>query len=195
MTPELETTRLILKPLQLADAEQVQKLFSQWEVVRYLNAAVPWPYPADGALTYIRDNALPAIRRGELWYWTIRLKSAPGQIIGAITLSVKDQENRGFWLAPKWQRQGLMTEACHAATDYWFEVLGRPVLRAPKAIANEASRRISVKQGMRIVSREDKDYVCGRMPSETWEITLEEWRARNRTNLRPLRQQQNAQNS
>jgi RimJ/RimL family protein N-acetyltransferase len=195
MTPELETPRLTLKPLQVADAEQVQKLFSQWEVVRYLNAVVPWPYPADGALTYIRDHALPAIARGELWCWTIRLKSAPGQIIGAITLSIKDEENRGFWLAPEWQRQGLMTEACHAATDYWFEVLGRPVLRAPKAIANEASRRISVKQGMRIVSREERDYVCGRMPSETWEITAEQWRARKPGNLRPLPQQQNARNS
>jgi len=180
MTPELETARLLLRPLELADAEQVQERFSQWDVVRYLNAIVPWPYPADGALTYIRENALPAIARGELWYWTIRLKSAPGQIIGAITLSVKDEENRGFWLDPKWQRRGLMTEASDAVTDYWFEVLRMPVLRAPKAIANEASRRISVKQGMRIVSREERDYVSGRWPSETWEITAQEWRARQR---------------
>jgi RimJ/RimL family protein N-acetyltransferase len=180
MTPELETARLLLRPLELADAEQVQERFSQWDVVRYLNAIVPWPYPADGALTYIRENALPAIARGELWYWTIRLKSAPGQIIGAITLSVKDEENRGFWLDPKWQRRGLMTEASDAVTDYWFEVLRMPVLRAPKAVANEASRRISVKQGMRIVSREERDYVSGRWPSETWEITAQEWRARQR---------------
>ena len=67
-------------------------------------------------------------------------------------------------------------EACDAVTDFWFEVLDKPVLRAPKAIVNEASRRISVKQGMRIVSREHRDYVCGRLPSETWEITAEEWR-------------------
>jgi len=180
MTPELETARLLLRPLELADAEQVQERFSQWDVVRYLNAIVPWPYPADGALTYIRENALPAIARGELWYWTIRLKSAPGQIIGAITLSVKDEENRGFWLDPKWQRRGLMTEASDAVTDYWFGVLRMPVLRAPKAVANEASRRISVKQGMRIVSREERDYVSGRWPSETWEITAQEWRARQR---------------
>jgi RimJ/RimL family protein N-acetyltransferase len=73
-----------------------------------------------------------------------------------------------------------MTEASDAVTDYWFEVLRMPVLRAPKAVANEASRRISVKQGMRIVSREERDYVSGRWPSETWEITAQEWRARQR---------------
>ena len=47
--PQLETRRLILRPLQLEDAEQVQALFPQWEIVRYLTARVPWPYPEDGA--------------------------------------------------------------------------------------------------------------------------------------------------
>jgi ribosomal-protein-alanine N-acetyltransferase len=183
MTLELETARLLLKPLELADAEQVQKLFAQWEIVRFLNAVVPWPYPQDGALTYIRDSALPAIARGELWYWTLRLKTSPERIIGAITLSSREEENRGFWLDPRWQRQGLMMEACDVATEYWFEVLRQPVLRAPKAILNEASRRISVKQGMRIVSREERDYVSGRLPSETWEITAEEWRRRKHERL------------
>jgi RimJ/RimL family protein N-acetyltransferase len=51
-------------------------------------------------------------------------------------------------------------------------------LRAPKAIANEGSRRISEKQGMRIISTGESDYVSGRLPSEIWEITAEEWRAR-----------------
>jgi ribosomal-protein-alanine N-acetyltransferase len=52
-----------------------------------------------------------------------------------------------------------------------------PILRAPKAIANEASRRISQKQGMRSIAVEERDYVSGRLPSEIWEITAEEWRA------------------
>jgi ribosomal-protein-alanine N-acetyltransferase len=76
-----------------------------------------------------------------------------------------------------------MTEACDVVTDYWFEVLRQPVLRVPKAIANEASRRISVQQGMRIVSREERDYVSGRLPSGTWEITVEEWRRRKQERL------------
>jgi ribosomal-protein-alanine N-acetyltransferase len=71
-----------------------------------------------------------------------------------------------------------MTEACDAVTGYWFETLKFPVLRAHKAIANEASRRISEKQGMRIVAAEERDYVSGRLPSEMWEITAEEWRVR-----------------
>ena len=178
MTPILETSRLILRPLELADAEQAQALFPHWEIVRYIRNAVPWPYPADGCFTYYRDIVLPAVAHGDEWAWTLRLKSAPGQLIGAISLFRSETDNRGFWLGLPWQRQGLMTEASEAVTDYWFDALKFPLLRVPKAIANGGSRRISEKQGMRIIAREDRDYVSGRLPSEVWEITAEEWRNR-----------------
>jgi RimJ/RimL family protein N-acetyltransferase len=97
-------------------------------------------------------------------------------MIGAIGLMKTEDNNRGFWLGLPWQRQGFMSEAVDAVTRYWFEDLGFPVMRAPKAIANVASRRISEKSGMRVVATLDKDYVCGRLPTELWEITAAEWR-------------------
>lgn len=175
MTPTLITKRLLLAPLELKDAEQVQNLFPEWEIVKYLAATVPWPYPADGAYKFYRDVALPAVARGDAWHWTLRLKSEPGQIIGSISLMRSETENRGFWIGQRWQRQGLMTEACEAVTDYWFNVLGFPVLRIPKAIANIASRRISERCGMRVIGSEEREYVCGPLPAEIWEITAEEW--------------------
>jgi RimJ/RimL family protein N-acetyltransferase len=177
-TPLLETARLVLRPVALDDAGQLQALFPQWEIVRLLSNEIPWPYPPDGALTYLRDVALPAIAAGTLWMWTIRLKSDVDRVIGAIDLKVSPDENRGFWIAPPWQGRGLMTEAAGAVTDFWFDVLAQPVLRAPKASANVPSRRISEKQGMRIVATEERDYVGGRMPVDVWEITVEEWRMR-----------------
>ena len=183
MTPTLETPRLILCPLELADAEQAQLIFPHWEIVRYLTKAVPWPYPADGCHTYYRDVSLPAVARGDEWAWTLRLKEAPDQLIGAISLLKSEHHNRGFWLGLPWQRQGLMSEACDAVTDYWFEKLKFPVLRVPKAIANAGSRRISKNQGMRVIAVEDRDYVSGRLPTEIWEITAEEWRKRKRQAL------------
>ena len=178
MTPALETARLILRPLELADAEQAQKLFAHWEIVKYLATTVPWPYPPDGSLGYFRDIALPAIARGEQWTWTLRLKTNPEQMIGLITLQKGTEFNRGFWMGLAWQGQGLMTEAVERVTDYWFHELGESVLRVPKAIENTASRRISEKSGMRVVGMEERDYVGGRFLSEIWEITAEEWRAR-----------------
>ncbi|HEX4321146.1 MAG TPA: GNAT family N-acetyltransferase [Acidobacteriaceae bacterium] len=181
MIPTLETPHLTLHPLQLEDAAQVEPLFAQWEIVQHLNNRVPWPFPPDGALTYYREDALPAMARGEEWHWTLRLKTASDQIIGAIGL-FKGDNNRGFWLGLPWQGKGFMTEAVIAVNDYWFDTLQFPVLRAPKAVANVTSRRISEKTGMRIVSTGEGDYVSGRLPTETWEITAEEWRAWRKEN-------------
>jgi ribosomal-protein-alanine N-acetyltransferase len=176
--PVLETPRLLLRPLELADAEQAQILFPHWEIVKYLNDKVPWPYPPDGARTFYEQVALPAVERGEHWTWSIFLKADPDRLIGSISLVRGEHENRGFWLALPWHGQGLMTEASDAVTDYWFDVLKFPVLRVPKAIANTASRRISEKQGMRVIAIVERDYVSGRLPAEIWEVTAEEWKRR-----------------
>jgi ribosomal-protein-alanine N-acetyltransferase len=173
----LETERLLLRPLQLADAAQTQLLFPQWEIVKFLNKQIPWPYPPDGALTYYREVALPAIEQGQQWHWTLRLRELPEEQIGSIGLISKENHaTRGFWLGLPWQGQGLMTEAAITVNDYCFDVLGFPVLRIPKAAVNVASVRVSEKTGMRMIATEERDYVSGRLLTEIWEITAEEWR-------------------
>ena len=86
-----------------------------------------------------RNDILPAIERGEQWHWTLRLKEAPEQHIGVISLHQEEWDKRGYWLRLPWHRQSLMTETVIAVNDYWFDVLGFQ-LRAPKAVANVASR-------------------------------------------------------
>ncbi|GAN88147.1 GNAT family N-acetyltransferase [Komagataeibacter intermedius] len=181
--PILETPRLYLRPLGVKDAPALQQTFPRWEIVKYLSRRIPWPYGPDAALTYIRDISLPAMVRGELWEWSIRPREASDTLIGVITLMKSEKkpqgDNRGFWLAPEWQGQGLMTEAVEAVTDYWFTVLAQPVLRTAKAEENRASSAISHKTGMRLVERFHRDFLCGdQLPAERWEITREEWLAR-----------------
>ncbi len=180
MTPILETKRLTLHPLTLEDAPATQILFPHWEIVRFLGHKVPWPYPDDGALQFYRDIALPAMERGEQWVWTIRLKGGPAHHIGCINLNTARNDNRGFWLALPWHGQGLMSEACEAVTDFWFNSLGRDRLRVAKARQNIASRRISEKQGARLVAIEERPFVSGPTLAEIWELTREEWNARLR---------------
>lgn len=176
--PELFTDRLVLRALSLDDADAIQRTFAQWEVVRFLADKVPWPYPADGARQFLQNAALPAMRRGTQWHWSVRTRAHPDQLIGVVSLMDDEPgNNRGFWLDPAHQGRGYMTEASAAVTAYWFDVLGKPVLRAPKAIANTASRRISESSGMRLVGTEERGFVCGRHPAEIWEITREEWLA------------------
>lgn len=166
-------------PAGAEDADAIQRLFPQWEVVRYLADQIPWPYPPDGARHFVENLALPAMARGQQWHWSIREQAAPEALIGVISLMDDEPDNhRGFWLAPAWQGRGYMSEACEAVTGYWFETLGKPLLRAPKAAPNAASRRISEKSGMRLLRTEERGYVSGRHPSELWEISREEWLAR-----------------
>jgi hypothetical protein len=77
MIPTLETERMCARPVRQEDAEQVQKIFPQREVVKHFGAVVPWPNPPDGALQFYRDLAIPQMERGEAWHWTPRLKTAP----------------------------------------------------------------------------------------------------------------------
>ncbi|NNB68159.1 GNAT family N-acetyltransferase [Pseudomonas fluorescens] len=175
MQPTLLTERLILRPLTLDDADGIQQLFPHWAVVRYLNALVPWPYPADGARTYLQQHALPAMARGKEWHWSIRLNSAPEQLIGTISLMDEHDNNRGFWLGPQWHGLGLMSEASAAVTEYWFDTLKRPLLRVPKAGPNRGSRRISERTGMRLIRTDYGAFVEGTLPRELWEMTREEW--------------------
>ncbi len=176
MAPSLITARMMLEPLTLADSGQVQPLFAEWDVVRYLADAVAWPFPPDGAYIYYRDVALPAMERGDEWHWTLRLKEAPGTIIGAVGLLRSEKNNRGFWLGVPWRGRGLMTEAVEAVTDFWFEELGFDLLRAPKASANIGSVKISMRTGMRLESRQRQGFVSGEQEAETWVITRDEWR-------------------
>jgi [ribosomal protein S5]-alanine N-acetyltransferase len=178
----LETPRLTLHPLQLSDAAEVQPLFARWEIVKQMHARVPWPFPEDGAYLFYCDNALPAVERGEEWHWMLRLKDDPDKkVIGSICLVRDGNNNRGFWIAQEWQGRGLMTEAAAAVTRFWFEDLKQPVLHVRKARDNAASRAISLHEGMRRIGETEDDYVSGRLPTEIWELTIEDWRSRKRS--------------
>lgn len=72
--PMLETPRLFLTPLVSEDAAQIQQIFPRWEIVRYLIASVPWPYPEGAAQHYVDNVALAASQKGTGWFWTLRHK-------------------------------------------------------------------------------------------------------------------------
>jgi RimJ/RimL family protein N-acetyltransferase len=181
MIPNFETKRLTLRPVTLDDAPATQRLFPHWEIVRFLGHNIPWPYPEDGALQFYRDVALPAMERGEQYLWAIRLKQqGPSHLIGCIGLHPFRDNNRGFWLALPWQGRRIMQEACEVVTDFWFNGLGRDKLRVAKAVGNIASRRITEKEGSRLVAIEDRTFRMGPTKAEIWEITREEWNALRR---------------
>lgn len=166
LLPTLTTARLVLRPLQLDDAPHVQRLFPQWNVVRFMNPAIPWPYPADGAETYLRS----VLADPRQLMWAILLR---GELIGAIGFSPHGHENRGFWLAPDHWGQGYMGEAVDRTTDYVMGELGWPEIRTGNAVENSASSRL--KRGFRLLSTGPRQLVGGVMEYESWLLTQEDY--------------------
>jgi RimJ/RimL family protein N-acetyltransferase len=173
----LHTPRLVLRPLRSKDAPVVQKRFAQWDVVRWLNAQVPWPYPADGAATFVA-TCLAEMAEGAKSHWAIVPRKGPADLIGAISLWPDDgwsQDQRGFWLDPAFQRHGLMTEAADRVTDYAFRALGWPCLWLSNAQDNHASRRIKERQGAKLVDMKIGRFVGGEASRMVWLLERETW--------------------
>ena len=78
-TPILQTERLILRPIALEDAPSVQKYFNKWNIIRNLAAVVPWPYPDNGAETFIREQCFPQMEVGTSFIWGIVPKAGPNE--------------------------------------------------------------------------------------------------------------------
>jgi [ribosomal protein S5]-alanine N-acetyltransferase len=178
-TPVLSTDRLLLRPVDVGDVMAVEEGFSQWDVVKHLDAAVPWPLPHDWAASEMSDT-LRCMARGEKCRWAITLKG-DDKLIGAIELRTDDgtsRNQRAFWLSPRHWRRGLMTEAAEKVTEFAFLTLGWSQLWLTNAEANSASQRIKEKQGARIVDRKPGRYVSGDGVEVTWLLTREYWLAR-----------------
>ena len=144
-TPVIQTQRLILRPLALSDAPAIQRHFNNWNIIKNLAAIVPWPYPDDGAETFIRQQ-LEKIAAGEEDYqWVLVVRFGDGEAIGSINFRPRSDSakgNRGFWLAEPYWNQGLMTEAVAAVNDFAFKTLGIESFYVCNAASNEASRRV-----------------------------------------------------
>ena len=174
--PILKTERLVLRPITLDDAPAFQKYFNDWDIIKHMRVFVPWPYPDDGAITYICDDVLPKITEGKLWAWAITLKDGEGEAIGLINYrsGAEAGGNSGFWLAKKYQRQGLMSEAVFAVNDFRFDSLDVDSFVLSNVKGNIGSRRIQEQSGAIYLYDEHDEYHSGDV-AEIWTITKESW--------------------
>lgn len=157
-TPTFQTTRLVLRPMALTDAPEVQRQFERFEVVQYLNNSVPWPYPPGAAEFFLREVQGKAVKEGSEQAWALLRE---GQFIGSLSFSVEGDEQRGFWLNPEFWGQGLMTEACCRVTEYIMGELGWPEFTTGNAVSNVASSRLKKSQGFEKIAVFEKDFVGG----------------------------------
>jgi ribosomal-protein-alanine N-acetyltransferase len=181
-TPTLQTRRLVLRPLALSDASAIQRHFNNWNIIKNLASVVPWPYPDDGAETFIKQQ-LGRIAAGvEIYQWVLVLRSGDGHAIGNIRFLPRADDpkgNRGFWLAEPYWNQGLMTEAITAVNEFAFQTLGIESFHVCNVASNAASRRVKQKTGAEFVGHIDLPHHNGQSKAERWIVTRESWLGRS----------------
>lgn len=152
--PELETRRLILRPLRDEDLYDVNEYASQEAVSRYLR----WtPHlnlrETKGYLEFLQKR----YRKGLHADWGIALKDT-GKVIGNCGFTSVDIANEccelGYVLSPAYWGKGYMNEAFAAVLEVAFGELkaNRVILQILEG--NEASARFALRNGFRFEGRE-----------------------------------------
>lgn len=146
--PVLETTRLRLRPYELADAADLQRLAGD-AAVAATTLLIPHPYPDGAAETWISTHPAQWAARENL-VLAITL-AATGELLGSIGLifdAAHEKAELGYWIGvPHWNR-GYASEAARAIIDYGFRTLGLDRIQAHHMAHNPASGRVMEKAGM-----------------------------------------------
>jgi len=177
-TPVIDTERLILRPLALSDVPAIQRHFNNWNIIKHLAAVVPWPYPEDGAETFVKQQLEKVSAGEEIYLWVLVLRGGAGEAIGNIHFRPRadgTKGNRGFWLAEPYSKRGLMTEAIAAVNDFAFLTLGLDHFFVCNAASNEASRRVKQKTAAEFVGFIELAHHGGQSRSERWIVRRETW--------------------
>ncbi len=147
--PVLETERLILRPISLQDAPDVEASCLDWESVQY-TSSIPHPYP-DGAAERFIAHALDQWASGHFRLLAARARDT-GRYIGQVGLTMAEDDPGRAELSylisrPAWG-QGFGTEMAQAGLSYGFETLGLSVIFARVFVENSASNRLARRIGM-----------------------------------------------
>jgi RimJ/RimL family protein N-acetyltransferase len=147
--PRLTTRRLVLRPLTLADAADVQRLAGEREIAE-TTATIPHPYPDGAAEAWIGTHADRYARGSGVTFGIERLKD--GALVGAIGLEINAEMQRaelGYWIGKPYWNNGYCTESALAVVRFAFDVLGLRRVFANHLGRNAASGRVMDKIGMR----------------------------------------------
>ncbi len=147
--PELDTKRLLLRRMTMADAQDIFAYSRDPEVSRH----VLWDahrsiHDSRAYLRYIQRQ----YRNNEPSSWGIELKET-GHLVGTIGFMWWNQENRsaevGYSLSRVQWNRGLMTEALREVIRFGFEEMDLHRIEAQHEVSNPASGRVMEKVGMR----------------------------------------------
>ena len=147
--PKLQSKRLLLRPLDLRDAQTVQALAGV-AIVADTTLTIPHPYP-DGAAEAWIATLTPAWDTGAGVTFAITDREL-GNLVGVISLAISANDANaelGYWIGlPFWNR-GYATEAAQTLVDWGMVALRLDRIEARYFVRNPASGRVLQKLGMK----------------------------------------------
>jgi ribosomal-protein-alanine N-acetyltransferase len=140
MNEELETERLLLRPVCADDLPKVAALMADYDVAKNLSTA-PHPYTlADAEAFYAKHSE--SRERGNAHVFVL-IRKSDGTFIGKNGLHAKDGVvEMGYWLGKPYWNQGFGTEAARRVLAFGFEDLKLERIVAGWFGDNPASGRI-----------------------------------------------------
>lgn len=144
------TERLILRRLELSDAETVRRLAGDPQVAD-TTLTIPHPYPEGAAEEFIRITH-EGLESGKGCIFGIERRE-DGQLVGVISITglhpVHKRAELGYWIGVPFWGKGYATEATGAIFRLGFEELGLNSIYARFFTRNPASGRVMQKMGMK----------------------------------------------
>lgn len=148
MIPELQTSRLRLRPFRDSDVPEIVRLAGRAEIAA-TTLHVPHPYGRPDAEAWLATHATSAAD-GTAFIFAIATREE--RLVGAIGLHLVPRHRRaelGYWTGVEHWGRGYATEAGAATLDFGFGTLDLNRIEAHCFLDNPASSRVLEKLGFR----------------------------------------------
>jgi ribosomal-protein-alanine N-acetyltransferase len=147
MNKVLQTERMVLRRMEMADVDDLMGIFSDPMAMRYY----PGTKNRQEAEEWVR-RILGSYRDYGFGLWVAVLENS-GEFAGQCGLTVQEVEGKdeveiGYLFLRKFWGRGLATEAARAARDHGFHTLGYERLVSLIDPGNLASRRVAERVGL-----------------------------------------------
>ena len=147
---QLESKRTLLRRLKLSDFENMRKLESDLEIMKFTRPRLA----QTPQQTQIRLEKLIAkeLEYGDFGVWVAETKQGSEFVGWFMLLPTKDEyPELGFMIVKKYWGQGFAPEVCEALIHYGFETLEVPGVAAMTNIDNFRSIRVLEKVGFKFI--------------------------------------------
>ena len=143
----LESERLVLRPYELKDVPDVQRLANNKALAD--TTFLPYPYTLEAAENWIETHP-KLIEEREVFPFAVILKGE-AKLIGTMTLRIDQQHHKGelaYWIGQDYWGGGYATEAAKLVIHFGFQELQLNRIWAPIMSRNNASRGVLQKAGL-----------------------------------------------